>query len=174
MTAPPASSAKRAQQWPPVVLQGAQSGLKATLAMSSAMLIAQRLGLLGRAPPLHIVEHGLRRLRIRHLTTPSSRRLLAVIAHLGYGATQGVVFATLSHIKSGTKRGQPAPTTREGIGFALLLWGLSYAGWIPALRILPPPSKDRAGRPTAMVLAHVLYGVALARSLARADLSPSG
>jgi hypothetical protein len=120
---------------------------------------------------VHIVEHGLSRLRIRHLTTPSSRRLLAAIAHLGYGATQGVVFAALSRMERASKRHGPGPTLREGIGFALLLWGLSYAGWIPALRILPPPARDKAGRPTTMVVAHVVYGVALARSLARADAS---
>jgi len=42
---------------------------------------------------------------------------------------------------------------------------VNYAGWIPKVGIMPPPSRDRMGRPTSMILAHVVYGATLAAIL---------
>jgi hypothetical protein len=44
---------------------------------------------------------------------------------------------------------------------ALSVWALSYQGWVPALGILPPASRDQPGRQWTMVAAHVVYGVVL-------------
>jgi hypothetical protein len=45
------------------------------------------------------------------------------------------------------------------------VWLGSYAGWIPALDLLPPPDRDRRGRPPSMIVAHWVYGAALGASL---------
>ena len=45
--------------------------------------------------------------------------------------------------------------TVQGIGFGLLVYTVSYAGFIPALNILPSPPDDRPGRQPAMIAAHV-------------------
>ena len=48
-----------------------------------------------------------------------------------------------------------------GAVYGLGVWAVSYKGWIPALGILPPPERDRPGRPVIMVAAHVVYGLVL-------------
>ena len=45
--------------------------------------------------------------------------------------------------------------------FGIAVWAVSYAGWVPKLGLMQPPSRDRPGRPTAMILAHLVYGATL-------------
>lgn len=150
---------------PRTIAAGAAAGAVATVAMSAVMIGLQRLGLLGRTPPRHIVEHALGRFGLRHRVSPRSRRALSAVAHLGFGATQGAVYALGHHGTAAAEDGVPQPSARSGIPFALAVWASSYSGWIPRLGILPPPSRDRPGRPTTMVLAHVVYGAVLAKTL---------
>src|SRR5688572_6803090 len=158
-----------AARTPRAVLFGAGAGVAATLAMSALMLVAQRAGLLGRSPPRHIVERGLARLHVRGKVSRPQRQLLTAVAHLGFGASQGALYAALHHWLAPwpvrPQRVASTPSATTGVPFALLVWAASYAGWIPALGILPSPSRDRPGRPLSMVLAHVVYGAALATTL---------
>lgn len=169
-----------AEQTPGALLRGAGAGVAATVAMSGLMLVAQRAGLLGRSPPRHIVEHGLARLHLRRKVPRTERQLLAALAHLGFGASQGALYAALHTWfgprlpRSRSQRGGASrpPTAATGVPFALLVWATSYAGWIPALGILPSPSRDRPGRPLSMVLAHVVYGAVLASTLRKMPGTP--
>ena len=56
-----------------------------------------------------------------------------------------------------------------GIIFATLVWATSYQGWVPALGIMPPASRDEPGRPMTMVLAHWVYGAILGAVLQWCD-----
>ena len=148
------------------VLTGAGAGVAATVVMTGVMLGLQRAGLLGRMPPRLIVEHALARFGIRRHTSRGTRKALTLAAHIGFGASQGALYA-LGHTIA-AKRGHAAhPTLTTGIPFALAVWAVNYAGWIPQVGIMPPPSRDRMGRPTSMILAHVVYGAALATVLRR-------
>lgn len=156
---------KRPRAW----LIGAGAGAAATLAMSALMLVAQRSGLLGRSPPRHIVDHALAGLHLRNEVSRNERQLLAAMAHLAFGASQGALYAALHHwrdqwLARREQRPRP-PSAATAVPFALLVWAASYVGWIPALGILPSPPRDRPGRPMSMVLAHVVYGVTLAGTL---------
>jgi hypothetical protein len=155
------------------LLLGAGAGAAATIAMSGLMLAAQRLGLLGRSPPRHIVDRALGCLHVRDKVSRQNRQLLTALAHLGFGATQGALYAVLYQVLARYSPRPIAPSTATGVPFALCVWAASYAGWIPALGILPSPSHDRPGRPTSMVLAHVVYGAALANILRKVRLLPS-
>lgn len=146
---------------------GAGAGVVATLAMSGLMYVAQRVGLLGRSPPRHIVEHALARLGVRRKVSPTGRAILSAFAHLAFGASQGALYALGQDVVSAGRRRPSAPSPVSGIPFALAIWAASYAGWIPALGILPEPSRDRPGRPSSMVLAHIVYGAALSNVLKR-------
>jgi len=173
----PATRSSIAHGTPRALLLGAAAGAGATIAMSGVMLVAQRAGLLGRSPPRHIVERTLGWLGLRHETSRNERQLLTAVAHLGFGATQGALYAVIeqrlgrrSQRSSGLRPRKPSATT--GVPFGLLVWAASYVGWIPALGILPRPSRDRPGRPTSMVLAHVVYGAALATLLRKLQHTP--
>jgi len=137
--------------------RGAASGALATAAMSGVMLAGQKTGLMPGQPPKHIV----RALLPGHKRRPKAgERPLAVLAHLGFGATAGAVFGLL------TRRVQAR--LRLGVAYGLLIWAGSYQGWLPALNILPPASRDpRPGRPLVMAAAHAVYGAALAAALRR-------
>lgn len=171
-----------AERTPRALLLGAAAGAAATMAMSMLMLVAQRSGLLGRTPPRHIVEHTLSHLHIRTKVSRRNRQLLTAVAHFGFGAAQGALYAALHqwvarHPQPPLEAPRPeitvAPSAATGVPFALLVWAVSYAGWIPALGILPSPARDRPGRPMSMVLAHVVYGVALASILKRLRHPPA-
>ena len=132
---------------------GALAGLIATLAMSAVMLVADRLGLMAEHPPERIVERG-----SKATGTPTSegqQNALASAAHLAFGAAGGAGFGLLAQLV------RPAIPGAFALPWALAIWAGSYFGWIPALGILPPPTRDSPGRASTMLVAHLVYGLSL-------------
>ncbi|GGO01936.1 hypothetical protein GCM10010116_03640 [Microbispora rosea subsp. aerata] len=131
---------------------GAAAGALSTATMSAVMLAGQKAGLMPGQPPKHIVRAALPGHRHR---PKRGEKVLGAAAHLGFGAASGAAFALLTR---GRRSGVPL-----GVGYALLIWLAAYEGWVPALNILPPASRDPApGRPVVMAVAHVVYGTTLA------------
>src|SRR5688500_19674411 len=109
-----------AEPTPRALLLGAAAGAAATIAMSGVMVIAQSSGLLGRSPPRHIVERVLDRLHVRNQISRGNRQLLTAVAHLGFGATQGALYAVLHQQWRGRYSGTPiAQSAATGVPFAL-------------------------------------------------------
>jgi hypothetical protein len=81
-------------------------------------------------------------------------RPLAAIAHLAFGATTGAAFGLLA-------RGAGWARVLEGIGFGLLVWHVSYRGWLPALGLMPHADEDERGRRWTVLAAHGVYGAVL-------------
>ncbi|MBA3458128.1 MAG: hypothetical protein H0T42_33920 [Deltaproteobacteria bacterium] len=133
---------------------GLTSGALATIPMTAVMLAAQKLGLLGKLPPAKITDDMLA--RSGQPATRRQRKVLATIAHIGFGAASGALYSLLRPGRPSIGRG-----AIEGAAFATAVWGASYAGWIPALGILPPPDDDRKDRQITMVVAHWIFGVAV-------------
>jgi hypothetical protein len=141
--------------------RGACAGTLATGAMSAFMFAAQKAGFLGKMPPRIILEDALGAVGLRWRTSHRSRKLLSAIAHFGFGATMGALFAVGHALATGSRR----PGLPSGVAFGGAVWATSYAGAIPELAIMPRPMLDRPGRPTAMILAHVVFGGVLAGAL---------
>jgi hypothetical protein len=133
---------------------GVTAGALATLPMTAMMFAAQKLGLLGKMPPAKITEDMLARGGVP--ATKTERRALTTLMHVGFGAGCGALYSLL-------RPGRPsmARAAVEGAVFATGVWGASYAGWIPALGILPPPHDDRKDRQVTMVVAHWIFGAVL-------------
>jgi hypothetical protein len=149
--------------------EGTRAGLVATAAMSAAMVAAQRAGYMGRMPPREITEAALDAVGADDLPE-AEVEAASVATHFGFGASMGALL--------GFVRPRPRRPVAEGIAFGTLVWLASYAGWVPALGILPPPTRDRPGRPTSMVLAHWIYGAVLGaarkeRNMTRSSSLPS-
>jgi hypothetical protein len=140
---------------------GACAGALATLPMTAVMLVAQRVGAMGRMPPAKITEAGLDAAGAESTPGPLKRAATAAL-HVGFGAAAGALYAWWSGRGPG-RRGIP-----QGAAFGTLVWAVSYAGWVPALGIMAPPQRDRQGRPTSMLLAHWVYGGVLGAQVARA------
>jgi uncharacterized membrane protein YagU involved in acid resistance len=141
-----------AREWIQRAAQGGGAGLVATAAMSAAMVAAQRAGQMGRMPPKKITSAALDAVGADDLPEPAVDAL-SVATHFGFGAAMGALFLLA--------RPRPRLPVAEGVAFGTLVWLASYAGWIPALGILPPPTRDRPGRPASMLLAHWVYGAVL-------------
>ena len=141
-------------------LEGAGAGIAATAVMSGAMFAAQKAGLLGEMPPRKITAAALDAMHIRR--TRREEKAATALTHFGFGAGCGALFSLLG------RRDKPSGrAVLEGALFGTAVWAVSYKGWVPALRIMPPPERDRPGRPTSMVIAHWIFGGVLAALLAR-------
>lgn len=132
------------------LVHGALAGAGATAAMSIVMKVSERVGLMGQQPPERIVERGMA--SAGEPPNPDAVDAMAGVAHLVFGTVSGVAFGLLMNSQ------QPRTAQRLAMPWALAIWLVSYFGWIPALRILPPPPEDRPGRAWTMLLAHVVYG----------------
>lgn len=151
------------------LIDGGIGGGVATAAMSAVMLAAQRAGLLGRHPPEHIAERALHIAGI-HKPSEETQDALATFLHFAFGMGMGALFGVLQRRVRVPIGGAPL-----GIVFGSLVWAVSYKGWIPAFGIMPPPERDRPGRPQSMVLAHWVYGGTLGGALdLAADLRARG
>jgi Family of unknown function (DUF6789) len=140
--------------WRPVIA-GAGEGAVATVAMSGVMLGARRAGWLGEPPPRKITRRALRR------ATGSIRSLrgqdpASTVAHLAFGAAAGSLFEAV-YARSGRSGAGPL----AGAAFGAAIWLVSYAGWVPALGLMPPQHRDRPGRQGWMLAAHLVYGAVL-------------
>lgn len=135
------------------LVRGATAGAGATVAMSIVMVVSERIGLMGRHPPERIVERGMA--AADEPLNPDTVDAMAGVAHLAFGTVSGAAFGLLMSSRASVT-GQ-----RLALTWAFAIWVVSYFGWIPAMRILPPPSEDRPGRAWTMVVAHLAYGVAL-------------
>lgn len=126
---------------------GALSGFAATWPMTAVLVGASRRGLLDELPPLKIVHHLLPGLG------EGPARMLAAIAHAAYGAGAGAALGAIA---------PAAPLKRRvTIGYGLLVWLLSYQGWVPLAGVMPPVVRDRRGRALSIALAHVVWGALL-------------
>jgi hypothetical protein len=133
--------------------RGGVAGCAATVVMTAA--IALQLRLSGREfAPKRVTEGVAHRVGV-DLDGP----VLAVataVNHLAYGTALGAVYG----VARGDRRGGP-PGPVAGIAFGIVVWLVSYAGWIPALRIMPSPTRDDPDRIVPVHVAHWIYGATL-------------
>lgn len=134
---------------------GIAAGLIGTLAHTAMMLGAQKLGAVRELPPRTLTRKMLSRLTGKEPSEPVVD-VAAAVNHFGYGASVGALFGVVgSRIDSRPLR------LLAGIGTGLAVWAVSYAGWIPALGLMPHAKHDSRGRQGALFAGHVLYGAAL-------------
>jgi hypothetical protein len=87
--------------------------------------------------------------------TEANRRRLTLAAHYGYGTAMGGVYGLLA------PRTPWAPVI-GGVPFALAVWSSSYLGWLPALGLYPPATRESAPRNGLMIAAHLVWAGTIA------------
>ena len=137
-------------------LAGAVSGLVATVPMTVAMLVMQRL--LPRREqstlePRRISDDMLRKVDLDDDLSERGKQKVSVAAHFGYGAGTGMIYALAD-------RFLPLPRGLRGPAYGMLVWAASYAGWLPAVKTLPPPQRRPAGRNLLLIVSHLVWGAA--------------
>lgn len=80
------------------------------------------------------------------------------LGHFAYGAACGAIYGAAA-------KGPARHHVASGALLGLAVWGLSYAGWIPAVGLLPRPTKRPAGRVAEFVAAHLVWGAATVLAL---------
>lgn len=141
--------------------KGAVAGAFATLFHTAVMYALQpRLPRARRhpLPPVQVTANAARRAGNINVDPGTPLRGATALAHFGFGAAAGGLYAPIG------KRFGSVPT---GIGYGIGVWAASYLGWIPALRLLPPASRQSNQRNVMMILAHVAWGAALAVAFKR-------
>lgn len=123
--------------------------------MTAAMLLIQRL--LPRSSqehlePRQIVDEGLEHVADSSELSDTQRRRLSLVAHFSYGAMSGAVYPAFEKAYPGPGRGPL---------YGMLLFAASYAGWLPALDILPPPTRRPRGRNALLAISHLVWGATL-------------
>ncbi len=136
------------------ILPGMLAGIAATVVMTAAMRRLHRhlpAEQQYELPPREIVDS------MGGSAQGSERgaRDTALAAHFAFGGAAGGLFATLV----------PRPTLGTSCGYGLIVWVLSYLGWIPAARLLPPATHHPMERNLLMLAVHLLWGAALGASL---------
>jgi hypothetical protein len=141
----------------PTSRQGALAGIGATVAMTVFMLVAERRGWMSELPPTRITRATLDPLPGE---PPRGRTLAAASAllHIAVGAGAGVAYGALEDRQ--LWRGVPA--VARGVAFGTAFWVAAYVGLLPAIGLMPRPEHDERRRPASMLMAHWVYGAALA------------
>ena len=138
------------------IVFGALAGLAATMVMTGAMRhLFGQVGPENRypLPPREITERVVPAGQEAHLQTGT------MLAHFGYGALAGAIFALL-----------PLPRM-SGVPYGIAVWALSYLGWIPAVGILKPATRHPRERNLLMLAAHFVWGAALEAGLRELESS---
>lgn len=143
------------------ILDGAVGGGLGTASMSVVMLAARQLGLMGEQPPEAITAAALDAGGMNERDA-ETQDVLASLAHFGFGIGMGALFGLL-HRRLPFR----VNATVHGVIFGSLVWVTAYQGWVPALGIMPPASRDRPDRPQVMLLAHWVYGATLGMTVAQ-------
>jgi hypothetical protein len=136
------------------LLRGAGAGTAATLSMTLAMIVAKKMGALGKEPPRRITDRTL--IKLRSWPSRERRRAIWIVNHFAFGAGAGVIFSILAR-----RLGGPAARVIAGAVYGMAVWASMYGQVLPSLGLMPRPARDRPGRPASMAISHVVYGVSL-------------
>ena len=84
-----------------------------------------------------------------------SRLGTTMALHFGYGTTVGALYTPLADLAL-------APYALKGMAFGVLVWGVSYLGWLPMTGLLSSATRNPAPRNALMIAAHLIWGTVIA------------
>ena len=128
-----------------------------TVVMTVPILVSQRVRFFHIPPPVEISANIARRTWLLPDRAHKSFPVVWIGAHLSYGMTCGMVYRLV-------RRFLPRSQTLAGLFFGLGVWAISYLGFVPALRLYPWPTDDARPRRIVMIVAHGVFGVAVAKT----------
>ena len=140
------------------LVAGASAGLVATAAMTVAMEAMFRL--LPRwqrfpLPPRYLTVRLAARAGVAETMDEPARYRATLLSHFAYGTGAGAGYALLA-------RRLPLPSPIGGILYGLVVYVVGYVGWLPALGLYQPPTRETAARDALLVASHVVWGATLA------------
>lgn len=147
------------------LLAGALAGFAATAPMSLAMKLMQMILPWWEdyaLPPRQITKRIARKLGLEGLVDKRDEQfVLMSLGHFGYGAAAGSLYPLFAKL--------PLPAPLKRMGYGLLVWFLSYMGWLPEMRILQRADKRSVERNLLMIVAHLVWGGATGLAFERLE-----
>lgn len=134
---------------------GLIAGAVAAVPMSLVLLAARWLGLFWTAPPAQIAKNAADEAGLGAVAAKPAFGPVWLGLHVIFGAVCGLGYDML-------KPKLPKPPLAGGIVYGLFVWAVNYFGVMPALGLFPPPRLAGSRRTGVMIVAHVVYGAALA------------
>lgn len=138
-------------------IRGAGAGFLATFPMTVFMRTAWRR-LPGREkyplPPRLITRKLVREVGVEENLDPDELTWLTLTLHFLFGAAAGSLYGIV-------EERVPLDESTKGPLMGLAVWSGSYLGWIPAFGILPPATEHPWRRNLLMIVAHLVWGLAL-------------
>jgi uncharacterized membrane protein YagU involved in acid resistance len=147
------------------ILLGAAAGLAATAPMTMAMhALKGRLPWYQRyaLPPMEVVARASHAVGLHRSASLAEHKRLATALHYGFGAACGAIYAGLAAPFRLT-----GPLT--GLLFGMVVWTVSYLGWLPALGLFRSPGDQEQRRNLMMVVAHLVWGATLGAIVGAGD-----
>ena len=135
-------------------MAGALSGAGATLVLSGLRWTWHWMGLVIDTAPTQVVDRA-EEVFTREGFSPLTRRVLAAVAHAGYGVGIGVALGLLRR-ESGGKNVEAA----VGSALGVLAWGAGWASWLPLTGVHSPPWKQQTPKVLLPVIDHAVFGAA--------------
>jgi hypothetical protein len=150
------------------LIRGALAGCVATVPMTIAMESVRRsLPSYERyqLPPKTITTNVARAFGLnRHLDGPS-RDAVTGLAHFGFGTAAGALYPPL-------RRSVPLPGALLGPMYGLAVWASHYLGVLPQAKLIPSARWAPRRRNAMMIIAHLVWGYALAATSAALEGQP--
>ncbi len=135
-------------------IDGSIAGAVATTTMTAFMRAAQQTGFYQKElPPTKVTRAATKTLGLEQFVSSEQETLLTGLTHWAFGMVGGACFGVAS------KSSNQLPAQAGGLVFGLLVWAVSYMGWVPALGILPMPWNQRPKHGLMPFFAHVIYGM---------------
>jgi len=142
---------------PSKIIKGAVAGLLATLPMTLFMRAAWRM--LPRReqyalPPRLITRKLTKKAGVDSKLDAQELTWLTLTLHFLFGAAAGSLYGVV-------EERVPLNESTKGSLWGLAVWSGSYLGWLPAFEILPPATVHPWRRNLLMIVAHLVWGIAL-------------
>jgi len=133
---------------------GGIGGVGATLVLSGLRWTWHWMGLVFDTAPTQVVDRA-EEVFTREGFSPATRRVLAAVAHVGYGVGTGAAFGLLRREPDGKK-----VESAVGSALGILAWGAGWASWLPLTGVHSPPWKQQTTKVLLPVIDHAVFGAA--------------
>ncbi len=137
---------------------GLLAGVVATGPMTIAMILGhRRLPMSERypLPPREITMKLARETGVSRYMNSDTRSAVTLLSHFAYGGAAGAIYGAANEAVD-------ARTLNKGIVAGLLLWVVSYLGWLPGVGVLKAAKDHPARRNALLIGAHLIWGTAMA------------
>jgi uncharacterized membrane protein YagU involved in acid resistance len=102
-------------------------------------------------PPREITEQTTGTVGVQHVLDEEVHTQASLAAHFAFGAAAGAVYGMIAAPL------RPNPVV-GGALFGLVVWSVSYFGWLPAVGLHRGAHNEPVGRNLLMIAAHLVWG----------------